>query len=80
MLQVYAVVSGAMHICGVRSFCSCLLLLEACVLFLCGVRCCDACLSVCPHLHMWFQGIVGCTFQPYWSEHLEGLDGAFYSQ
>ena len=48
---------------------------------LCGVRCCDVCLSVCPHLHMWFLGFVGCTFQPYWSQHLEGLDGAcFYSQ
>ena len=29
---------------------------------LCGVRCCVVCLSVCPHLHMWFLGVCKLGF------------------
>ena len=45
VLHVYAVMCAAMHTCGDRSLCCCLLLLVACVLFMWSEVL--SCLSVC---------------------------------
>ena len=57
-----AVVCAAMHICDVRSFCCCVLLPVACVLFLCGVRYCDYCVCMSSFAYVVFKGLQAVLF------------------